>query len=107
MSDGSSKPISEVELGERVWATDPKTGEEGPRAVTDLIRHSGSHVMVQVSLADGTTIDATDGHPFWVVDVQSQSRWTDAVDLTAGDTLIGDNGTAVTVAGVAIHTHGV
>ncbi|WP_007026266.1 hypothetical protein [Saccharomonospora iraqiensis] len=41
MADGSTKPIADVEVGEKVWATDPETGEEGPRTVTATLTGSG------------------------------------------------------------------
>lgn len=82
MADGTKKPIKEVKLGDRVIATDPNTGERGPRKVTDLIRHGGLHTMVAVRLIGGTMIDATDQHPFWV---ESRNAWVDAIDLKPGD----------------------
>lgn len=99
MADGSRKPIKDVQLGDWVMATDPETGEAGPRKVTDLIRHGGWHTMVAVRLVDGTTIDATDRHPFWV---KSRSEWVDAIDLRAGDVLVAADGDRVVIAGVAV-----
>jgi hypothetical protein len=65
-------------------AADPITGQRGPRQVLDLIRHGGEHTMIAVRLADGTTIDATDHHPFWVKR-GTDGEWVDAIDLRAGD----------------------
>ncbi|MFE6650217.1 polymorphic toxin-type HINT domain-containing protein [Nocardioides sp. NPDC057772] len=45
--------------------------------------------MVKVRLADGTTIDATDEHPFWV---EGEQAWVDAIDLEPGDVLIEADG---------------
>ncbi|WP_182378675.1 polymorphic toxin-type HINT domain-containing protein [Nocardioides sp. WS12] len=89
MADGSKKLIKDVELGDFVFAVEPETGENGPRKVVDLIRHSGPHLMVRVRLADGTAIDATDHHPFWV---ESDHTWVEAIDLESGDVLIGPDG---------------
>lgn len=92
LADGSRKPIKDVRLGDLVMATNPITGESGPRKVVDLIRHYGPHVMVAVLLADGTTIDATDEHPFWVTNRGGQGAgdgsWVDAIDLRFGDRVI-------------------
>lgn len=74
----------------------PRLGETGPREVTDLIRHGGEHTMVKVELADGSIIDATDEHPFWV---QSERAWIDAEDLLPGDTVVRASGRTVTVTG--------
>ncbi|WP_325605818.1 polymorphic toxin-type HINT domain-containing protein [Nocardioides sp.] len=89
MADGSKKPIKDVRLGDKVMATDPETGETGPRKVVDLIRHGGLHTMVAVRLSSGTTIDATDHHPFWV---ESRGQWVDAIDLQPGDVLVQADG---------------
>src|SRR5690606_20820720 len=37
LADGSTKPIEEVELGDRVLATDPDTGESEPQKVVATI----------------------------------------------------------------------
>lgn len=63
MANGTKKLIKDVELGDEVMATDPITGETGPRKVVDLIRHGRLHTMVAVELSDGTRIEATDEHP--------------------------------------------
>jgi hypothetical protein len=102
MADGTKKPIKGVKLGDKVMATDPETGEQGPRTVIDLIRHGGAHTMVAVRLTDGTTIDATDGHPFWVANRGARGGWVDAIDLRAGDQVVAGDGTRVEIAGVGV-----
>ncbi|MEI8411513.1 MULTISPECIES: Hint domain-containing protein [unclassified Kribbella] len=99
MADGTKRPIKDIELGDMVMAADPLSGERGPRKVVDLIRHSGPHTMVAVRLANGTTIDATDRHPFWVA---NRGAWIDAIDLTAGDILVSADGRRIAVASVGI-----
>jgi Pretoxin HINT domain len=81
MADGSKKPIKDVKVGDRVLATDPETGETAARPVTRLIRHGGKHTMVDVGLADGSTISATDHHPFWDA---TTGEFTYAIDLRPG-----------------------
>jgi len=99
MADGTKKPIKDVKLGDRVIATDPETGKTGPRKVVDLIRHGGWHTMVAVRLSDGTTIDATDQHPFWV---ESRGEWVDAIDLEPGELLVTADGDRLTVTSLGI-----
>ncbi len=94
MADGTRKPIKDVARGNTVLATDPITGERGPREVTDLIRHGGPHTMVAVQLAGAGQIDATDKHPFWVA---SQRKWVDAIDLKPGDVVLSDRGDQIKV----------
>ncbi|MGW0436218.1 polymorphic toxin-type HINT domain-containing protein [Micromonospora sp. NPDC003197] len=101
MADGSTKPIEEVRVGDEVIATDPETGESGPRVVTREITGSGDKALVEVSVdVDGDegdvtdTIVATDAHPFWVANA---GRWADAADLHPGDTLLAPDGSRVRV----------
>jgi RHS repeat-associated protein len=94
MADGTTKPIKDVELGDKVMATDPETGKTVPRNVIDLIRHDGLHTMIAVRLSDGSTINATDLHPFWV---ESRKAWVDAIDLQPGDILTTADGRRLTV----------
>lgn len=82
LADGSRKPIGDVKIGDKVLATDPETGQTKAEPVVQLIRHSGAHVMVLITLADGSTLDSTDGHPIW--DATSR-RFTDASGLHLGD----------------------
>jgi hypothetical protein len=93
MADGSSKPIEDTEVGDQVWATDPETGEAGPRRVTDLIEGDGTKHLVDIEIATAV-ITATDGHPFWVDD---KGQWVDAEDLEAGDVLLLADQTTVAV----------
>ena len=99
MGDGSHKAIKDVALGDEVMATDPETGRAGPRKVVDLIRHAGVHTMVVVQLVDGTRVEATDHHPFWDA---TRGEWADAVDLVAGEQVITEDGTTLTVTRVTV-----
>jgi RHS repeat-associated protein len=99
MADGSTKPIEDIEVGDLVLATDPETGEQGPRRVTDLIVGEGLKELVEVEI-DGEIIAATDGHPFWVDD---EGAWVDAAELEAGDVLLVADGSTVSVDSVRKH----
>ena len=93
MADGSTKAIDDVELGDRVWAADPATGEAGARSVLDLIVGVGTKELVDVTV-DGSTVTATGGHPFWV---DSQGEWVDAADVQVGDFLLDEHGVTLLV----------
>lgn len=99
MADGSHQRIEDVGLGDEVIATDPETGEQGPRKVVDLIRHGGLHTMVDVETSDGSQVDATAEHPFWVV---SDRGWVAAIDLEVGDTVLQAGGATLTVTRVQV-----
>lgn len=102
MADGSRKAIKDIEVGDQVLATDPETGERGPRKVTALIESSGHKQLVDISIANqgGSTdsfVSATEGHPFWVADSQ---EWVDAGQLRTGQWLQTSAGTWVQISAV-------
>ena len=106
MADGTQKPIRDVVVGDQVMATDPQTGETGPRTVKTLIRHTGPHMMVAVGTSKAgventtsDTIDATDNHPFWV---QSRGEWVEAIELQPGDILLDEQGNDIMVTELAV-----
>ncbi|MFG2961491.1 RHS repeat-associated core domain-containing protein [Streptomyces sp. NPDC048291] len=106
MADGTHKPIRDLGIGDRVIATDPATGESGPRTVTALIQGSGDKQLVDVTLdTDGPTgsktSTATDGHPFWVPRLH---QWVDAGDLQVGQWLQTSSGTWVQITAIRRHT---
>lgn len=86
MADGKTKPISDVEVGDEVLATDPKTGETTAREVIDV------HLNNDVELTDLTliiqdgleTLHTTQHHPFWSV---TRGQWVDAGDLEPSERL--------------------
>ncbi|MEU3282842.1 polymorphic toxin-type HINT domain-containing protein [Streptomyces antibioticus] len=95
MADGSTKPISQVEVGDLVQAVDEITGETTISPVSDVITGHGTKDLVTLSVdadGDGTSkkITATANHPFFV-----QGRgWVDAVQLNPGSRLSNPSGTA-------------
>ncbi|MFF8280708.1 polymorphic toxin-type HINT domain-containing protein [Streptomyces lateritius] len=95
MADGSTKPISQVKVGDLVKAVDEITGETTISPVSDVIIGHGTKDLVTLSVdADGDgrsqTITATASHPFFV-----QGRgWVDAVQLTPGSRLSTPDGSA-------------
>ena len=104
LADGSSKPIEEIELGDEVLATDPQTGATEARPVVALVVGEGHKNLVEVTVdTDGHAGDATgsviatDGHPFWVADLNT---WVTAAKLAPGQWLRTSAGTWVQIAAV-------
>jgi hypothetical protein len=97
MADGSTKPIQDIKVGDVVEGTDTTSWTKGPHKVTDLIRHTGRHRMVDVTVEGGATLHATDQHPFWDATVQ---RFVFADDLKPGDSLRTPDGQLVRVQSV-------
>ncbi|MBL7494740.1 hypothetical protein I6A84_36925 [Frankia sp. CNm7] len=97
MADGTTKPIKDVDVGDRVLATDPESGRTEPHTVTALIVGHGDKDLVDLTVATDAgpaTIVATTGHPVWN---ETDDTWTDAGDLDPGDTLRQPDGTLVPI----------
>ncbi|WP_149261394.1 polymorphic toxin type 17 domain-containing protein [Actinomadura sp. K4S16] len=118
MADGSRKAIEDVEVGDKVLATDPKTGKTRAEPVVDTIFGKGEKNLVQITI-DTTglrpfwpadeglkkpasplrpkrgVIIATDAHPFWVAG--NLNEWVNAGDLKPGMWLRTNAGTYVQV----------
>ncbi|QKW09053.1 sugar-binding protein [Streptomyces sp. NA04227] len=97
MADGSTEDIEDVEVGDQVLATDPKTGKTEPHRVTHLIRTEADKKFNKLSLATDQGIEsltATHEHPFWS---PSEEDWVPARGLKPGMTLRTDKGDTVIV----------
>lgn len=99
MTDGTSKPISKVKVGDTVLATDPQTGMTAPEKVQQVIVTKTDKDFTTLTLdtaptrgppsrkpekPEKQTLTTTWHHPFWDV---THHRWTDAHDLTPGTKL--------------------
>ena len=103
MADGLTKPIEKVKVGDKVVATDPKTGKTSVQTATATIVGKGSKDLVRITLKvhDGSsaeartaTVTATAGHPFWV---PSLREWIDAGELKPGQWLQTSSGTWIQI----------
>ncbi|MFB4262577.1 polymorphic toxin-type HINT domain-containing protein [Nonomuraea sp. GTA35] len=108
LADGSRKRIDQLKPGDKVLATDPRTGRTEAKEILATIVGEGSKNLVTITVdTDGTagkaTADliATDGHPFWV---ESEKSWRDAKDLRPGHLLRTSAGTYVQVTAVESRT---
>jgi RHS repeat-associated protein len=99
MADGSQKPIDQVHKGDQVLATDPETGVTSAEAVVTPIVHAGPHTMVDVSLSDGSSITATDQHPFWD---DTEHAFVNAIDLHSGDKVLTSSGKRLFVKAIVV-----
>ncbi|MCY0944083.1 polymorphic toxin-type HINT domain-containing protein [Streptomyces antarcticus] len=104
MADGSAKPIEDVKIGDEVVATEAETGKTQTETVTAEIRGQGFKSLVKITVdvdGDPKTADdlltATDGHPFWVTDLNA---WVKAMDLRPGQWLRTSAGAFVQVKAV-------
>jgi hypothetical protein len=111
MADGTRKPISDVEPGDRVLATDPETGEQSAQTVTAVWVHEDTLVDLEVDrpdeLTEGTssgvrvTVTTTDDHSFWN---HTDQQWQPAGALDPGDELLTADGSRTTAVGLLVYT---
>lgn len=82
--NGTVTPIGDIAEGDEVLATDPVSGQTEARPVEKLFVGEGDRAMVTLTVENGQSINATDGHEFWVANEQA---WIPAAKLVAGDWL--------------------
>ncbi len=118
LANGSSRPISQLKIGDTVLATDPQTGVSAPEKVQNVIvTHTDKdfttltldtaptrgppHTSVHASTRQ--TLTTTWHHPFWDT---THHHWTDAHRLRPGTKLRQPDDTTVTVTAVHnFHQH--
>lgn len=91
MADGSRKQIRDIEVGDKVIATDPESGEQAARKVTHVWVHQDDLFEFEV---DGELIVTTEDHPFWSVTDQA---WEGTEDLALGERVRAAEGRTLTV----------
>ncbi len=101
MADGSTKPLDQVKVGDRVEATDPATGKTSAQTVTKVWVNRDTDLMDVTITAGGvaSVIHATQHHLFWNA---TRHKWIEAEQLNAGDQLRTDNGQLAVVARTTI-----
>ncbi|OLF05402.1 hypothetical protein BU204_37190 [Actinophytocola xanthii] len=104
MADGTSKPIEELELGDKVLATDPETGETSRQPVLATIAGQGQKSLVEITVGDGEhrgTVVATASHLFWS---PNQARWVAAGGLREQDIVFSRGASSGLVSKVRHHS---
>ncbi|MFJ8333621.1 RHS repeat-associated core domain-containing protein [Streptomyces sp. NPDC094437] len=109
LSDGTSKPISKLKVGDTVLATDPQTGLTAPEQVQRVIVTKTDKDFTTLTLKTTSphrnqphpptreTLTTTWHHPFWDA---THHHWTDAHNLTPGTKLRTATGTTATLTSV-------
>jgi len=92
-------PISEIKIGDKVWAYDEVSGESVLQEVVHLIIGEGEKIIVEISLDNGETIIATGDHPFYIPESET---WSVAKKVQDGDYLYDISNQLIEVAGVEI-----
>ncbi|MFG2720805.1 RHS repeat-associated core domain-containing protein [Streptomyces sp. NPDC048416] len=97
LASGAAIPISQVQVGDTVEATDPLTDTTKAEKVTDVVvtLTDKDFTDTTVRTADGDqTITSTQHHPYWDA---SRAQWVDATDLKPGELLRQPDGALITV----------
>ncbi|MFI5548036.1 polymorphic toxin-type HINT domain-containing protein [Streptomyces sp. NPDC051815] len=101
MADGTSKAIEDIEVGDKVLATDPQTGETAPKTVTATIITPDDKEFTGLTLTDDAnprgppaTLTSTSHHPHWS---ETRRQWLDAGEFTPGEQLRKPDGSTLTV----------
>ncbi len=87
LADGTVAPIETLQVGDLVLTRDPDTGQTSTQPVITPIVGQGDKHLVEI-VTDAGTWTATYNHPVWV----DGKGWVDALNLTAGDKLVGSTG---------------
>ncbi|MFF3753715.1 polymorphic toxin-type HINT domain-containing protein [Streptomyces sp. NPDC002018] len=98
LADGTSKNIEDIEVGDKVLATNPATGETSAQPVTELLPSEGEKKLNELTITTASgnkKITATAEHPFWV---PQENAWVNAADLKPGTTLSTPDGTTAKIA---------
>jgi RHS repeat-associated protein len=94
LANGRRVAIDKLKAGERVRAADPATGKTGARPIVRVIRHTGMHAMVAITLLGGIVIRATDHHLLWNA---RTGAFAYASSLKPGDKLAEPGGRLITI----------
>ncbi len=107
------KPIEQITEGTEVYAYDIESGRWSYKPVIETLAHEYSGNLVTIK-ADRETIEATPGHPFFVVSnlkpdyrphikVKNNTGWVAAGNLRSGDVLLLKDNTKLKVDSVRIY----
>ncbi|MBO5087696.1 MAG: DUF2380 domain-containing protein, partial [Lachnospiraceae bacterium] len=91
------RPIAEIQIGDYVWSEDTETGKKELKQVT-AVSVTMTNTLVYVTMEDGTTINTTENHPFYV----EGKGWCVAAELEIGDVCRTKEGQVEVVASVVI-----
>lgn len=91
------RPIEEIQAGDYVWSENTETGEKELKKVLS-VSVTETKALVHVTTENGTVIDTTENHPFYV----EGKGWCVASELEDGDVLRTQDGETEIVRDVQI-----
>jgi len=104
LASGKAVPMSSLKPGEKVVATNTKTGKTQAGTIAAVLVHHDTNLYDLTVRANGRTavIDTTSNHPFWDA---TTHRWVKAGTLRYGTHLRTPNGGTATVLGGQASRH--
>ena len=98
LANGASKPISKLKVGDKVIATNTRTGKTRAETVTAVLLHHDTDLYnLKIRTRQGTAIiRTTSTHLFWDT---TQRQWVKAASLPDGDHLRTRSGSTATAIG--------
>lgn len=96
-TEAGLRPIAEIQIGDYVWSEDTETGEKELKQVTN-VSETMTNTLVYVTMEDGSTINTTENHPFYV----EGKGWCAAAELEIGDICRTKDGETEVVSSVVI-----
>ncbi|MFJ5229400.1 ricin-type beta-trefoil lectin domain protein [Kitasatospora sp. NPDC088391] len=92
MADGTTRPIKDVQVGDRVLTGDPDSGARSTSETVTATHVNHDKDLVDVTVADTagapSTVRTTAGHPFWD---GTDKQWIPAGQLVPGHVLATDD----------------
>jgi RHS repeat-associated protein len=92
-SENGLKPISEIQVGDKVLSYDERTDTTLYQSVMGLIQGEQRYQLIKLTLDSGESIEATAEHPFYI----KGKGWNPASSLKVGEALQLHNGTTVVI----------
>lgn len=99
LTENGLVPIEDIEIGDYVWAENPKTGEIELKEVLDTFEKQVDTIVTIT--VDGETIETTEAHVFYVENV----GWLPASMLKQGDILHLEDGRTIPIESIETTTY--
>jgi len=80
------REIQGLSIGDNIWAFDVKSQAFRLQEIVHLIQREGAYDLIRIVLENGTTINTTEYHPFYVK-TENDWVWTDAREIRDGTIL--------------------
>ncbi|MEE4259537.1 MAG: polymorphic toxin-type HINT domain-containing protein, partial [Bacteroidales bacterium] len=102
-TDDGIKLITDLNIGDEVWAFNEDSGELELQDIVHLIQREGEYQLIEL-IVGNEKIDTTDNHPFYVK-IKDGWEWKDAGEIKIGDIVRDKQGNEKIITGLSIKPH--